>query len=350
MLWWFAHSPSAPKGLAMLAGIGVSVGILASAGPAGAAPVTSVYTFGDSLSDTGNVTAATLGLLPISPPYAPGRFSNGPVWTDIVAAAYGTESRPSLLGGNNYAVGGATTGGTASVGGVPVPGVTLQTLGFLSRLPPTGADPDALYIVYGGGNDVRNELGSTLPAETLAAAATANVRQSVTNLALAGARYIMVPNLSDLAMTPESIAGGPAIQERATTLSAAFNAALTSVLAGIEATFPVELVPLDVRSLFNDVAANPAGYGLTDVTTPCFSGAIGQPGTVCANPDQYLFWDSVHPSAAAHRILGSYALAALSDWGVGGSDGDPTEVAEPATLVLLAGGLLGLGLLRRRRA
>lgn len=88
----------------------------------------------------------------------------------------------------------------------------MQTLSFLSRLPPTGADPDALYIVYGGGNDVRNELGSTLPAETLAAAATANVGQSVTNLALAGARYIMVPNLSDLAMTPESIAGGPAIQ------------------------------------------------------------------------------------------------------------------------------------------
>lgn len=59
--------------------------------------------------------------------------------------------------------------------------------------------------------------------------------------------------------------------------------------------------------------------------------------TVCANPDQYLFWDSLHPTAAAHRILGNYALAALSDWGVGGSDGDPTEVPEPATLVLLAG-------------
>src|SRR5688500_446499 len=31
-----------------------------------------------------------------------------------------------------------------------------------------GADPDALYIVYAGGNDVRNELGSTLAPEALA--------------------------------------------------------------------------------------------------------------------------------------------------------------------------------------
>jgi len=330
-VWW-------NKSVMTMAGIGLCLGIAAMAVPADAAP-TAIYAFGDSLTDTGNIAATTAGVIPLSPPYAAGRFSNGPLWIDRVAAAYGTQAVPSLAGGNNFAFGGATTGGT-----VP-PGVTFQTLDYLARQGINGADPDALYIVYGGGNDVRNELTSTLAPETLAAAATENVRQAVTNLALAGAEYIMVPNLSDLALTPESIAGGPAMMERATALSAAFNTALSGVLAGLDAALPIDLITLDVRSLFNSVVANPAQYGLTNINTPCFTGAIDRPGTVCANPDEYLFWDSVHPTTVAHRILGDYALAALEGW-----HGDPSQVAEPATLVMFVGGLLGFGLIRRRQA
>jgi phospholipase/lecithinase/hemolysin len=336
-IWW-------NKGVMTLAGIGLCLSIAATAAPADAAP-TSIYSFGDSLTDTGNITVASFGTLPLSPPYASGRFSNGLLWIDRVTAAYGTQAIPSLAGGNNYAFGGATTGGS-----VPH-GVTFQTLDYLARQGSSGADSDALYIVYGGGNDVRNELNSTLAPETLAAAATENIRQAVTNLVQAGAKYIMVPNLSDLALTPESIAGGAEVMQRATNLSAAFNTALTGVLAGLEAAFSIDLITLDVRSLFNSVVTNPAQYGLTNINTPCFTGAIDKPGTVCANPDEYLFWDSVHPSTAAHQILGDYALAALADWYEEGVDParDPLQVAEPATLVMLVGGLLGLGLVRRRQ-
>jgi phospholipase/lecithinase/hemolysin len=176
-------------------GLSLCLGVAAAASPAVAAP-TSIYAFGDSLTDTGNVSASTFGILPLSPPYAPGRFSNGPLWVGHVMAAYGTQATPSLLGGNNFAYGGATTGGI-----IP-PGVTFQTLDYLARQGFDGADPEALYIVYGGGNDVLNELGSTLAPETLAAAATENIQQAVTNLALAGAEYIMVPNLNDLVLQP----------------------------------------------------------------------------------------------------------------------------------------------------
>jgi phospholipase/lecithinase/hemolysin len=316
------------KGVKAAVGLSLCLGVAAAASPVVAAP-TSIYAFGDSLTDTGNISASTFGILPFSPPYAPGRFSNGLLWIDHIAAAYGTQATPSLTGGNNFAYGGATTGGT-----VP-PGVTFQTLDYLARQGLNGADPDALYIVYAGGNDVRNELGSTLAPETLAAAATENIRQAVTNLAQAGAEYIMVPNLNDLALIPESMAGGAETMQRATSLSTAFNNALSGVLAGLDAAFPIDLIPLDV------------------VNTPCFSGAIDTPGTVCANPNEYLFWDSVHPTAAAHQILGNFALAALAGWNgadvASASDG-AFDIPEPATLVMLAGRLLGLGLMRCRRS
>ena len=48
-----------------------------------------VITFGDSLSDRRNVFNATLGGTPASPPYADGRFSNGPVWVEVLATGLG---------------------------------------------------------------------------------------------------------------------------------------------------------------------------------------------------------------------------------------------------------------------
>src|SRR3954466_11651359 len=152
------------KGVMIAAGLSLCLGVAATSSPADAAP-TSVYAFGDSLTDTGNINASTFGILPLSP-YASGRFSNGPIWIDRVTSAFGTQATPSLTGGNNFAYGGATTGGIAP------PGVTFQTLDYLARQGVNGADPNALYIVYAGGNDVLNELGSTLAPEALAASAT----------------------------------------------------------------------------------------------------------------------------------------------------------------------------------
>ena len=57
--------------------------------------------------------------------------------------------------------------------------------------------------------------------------------------------------------------------------------------------------------------------------------------TVCPNPDQYLFWDSVHPTARTHEILARAMKRAL--------------IAEPGTLMLLGLGLLVIGLVHRRR-
>jgi phospholipase/lecithinase/hemolysin len=49
----------------------------------------------------------------------------------------------------------------------------------------------------------------------------------------------------------------------------------------------------------SDIISDPTAYGFTDVTSPCFVG-----GTVCPTPSNHLFWDTLHPTTAAHSLLG----------------------------------------------
>lgn len=81
-----------------------------------ASSYTAVYSFGDSLSDVGNVhtltSILTLGkAAEPAPPYVNGQFSNGSVWVQDLSQLLGLAPlKPSVLGGTDYAWGGATTG------------------------------------------------------------------------------------------------------------------------------------------------------------------------------------------------------------------------------------------------
>ena len=80
--------------------------------------LSSLFVFGDSLSDGGNSgivsRAATGGTNTYPPsPYYNGQYSNGPVAVEYLWNSYNpgdTSFKPSLAGGTNYAIGGATTG------------------------------------------------------------------------------------------------------------------------------------------------------------------------------------------------------------------------------------------------
>ena len=77
------------------------------------APFSAIYAFGDSLTDGGNDSLATAGLVPVSPPYADRSFTNGQVWVKDLAQDLGLPAlKPSLAGGTDFAYGGAETGQT----------------------------------------------------------------------------------------------------------------------------------------------------------------------------------------------------------------------------------------------
>jgi phospholipase/lecithinase/hemolysin len=128
----------------------------------------------------------------------------------------------------------------------------------------------------------------------------------------AGARSFVVPNMPNLAITPVVRSLGGEAAAGATVLSAARNTELNDVLEQLEAALPnVESLRLDVSALLGSVVLHPEIYDLTDSLTPCLRFETIE-HAVCAEPDRHLFWDGLHPTAAAHGILTQAAYALLT--------------------------------------
>lgn len=268
--------------------------VLALSQFAQAAPYSALYVFGDSLSDNGNLAG-----LPESPPppYFQNRFSNGPVAAEYLAGNLGLGAGKFF----NYAVGGATTGLTNTYSSsLPNSGM-LSQVGIFAGSHPT-ADPNALYMLWGGPNDFFAISNPSLYPAAITAAVT-NILTEIGILSSLGAKHFLVPNMVNLGLTPRFLALGSAASADATLLSMAFNFALDSAL-------PSFVTEFDTFGFMNDVVANPGAFGLSDISSSCFDGT-----SLCSNPDQYLFWDDVHPTTAAASILAAQFTAAVPEPG-----------------------------------
>ncbi|MBD2772808.1 SGNH/GDSL hydrolase family protein [Iningainema tapete] len=322
---------------------------LISAQKATAADFSQLVVFGDSLSDTGNTFNISGGLInpttaiPPNPPYFQGRFSNDLVWVDYVGEQLGltptlftalTTTIPTQ--GINFAIGGANSGtGNAIVPNIPLPGVQEQVGLFAQPLLTSNqtADPNALFAVWGGGNDYL--FGNvTDPNQTVQ-----NLSNSVATLASVGAKNILVFNLPDLGKTPAALAAGNS--SNLTTLTTIHNAALASALSQLSSSNPgVNIIPVDVYSLINRIIANPGEFGFNNVTASCVIGDLQNITSVCNNPNDFLFFDAVHPSTNAHRLVADTVFSATN----------ATSVPEPtATLGILALGIGAAGVLKRKQ-
>ena len=257
-------------------------------------PLNELYVFGDSLSDVGTVFRATGGMYPPNPTYFQGRYSNGRVWVEYLAEQLHLSKSQTY----NFACGGATTG---SEGSSLVPGLLTQVQSFTQTHQQT--NPTALYVLWAGANDYLQGVSrATIPVE--------NVTEAIASLAGVGAKKILLANLPDLGQLPSTRTSTNSANLSAITQS--HNQGLRRALKQLNQQYSdLQIVTLDANTLYREAITNPAKFGFTNVISACLSGS-----RACSNPDQFLFWDGIHPTTAAHRILGEAAFSAIQDGGM----------------------------------
>jgi phospholipase/lecithinase/hemolysin len=261
-----------------------------------------IYVFGDSYCDVGNIWAATSHTIPLSPPYFQGRFSNGPIWVEHVASAWGLPMQPSLLGGTDYAVGGAFVTSAQVTPQGTIPSVPQQVALYLSQHGGK-ADPKALYVIEGGGNDILGAKGGS--PQALGGQIALGIAESELLLRFAGARNFLIPNLLDVSLLPAGKANA-AFDSAATV---ATNNSLNSLLRFEQLIEGIRINRLNIFSLFQDIAGDATHFGFTDITNPCLNPVTL---TVCSDPDHTLFWDVEHPTEFGHAFFAVQVEAKLN--------------------------------------
>ena len=279
----------------------------------------SVVVFGDSLSDTGNI--AQLYKLPAGTSFT---TNPDPVWAEIVAQTFGSSAANSLAGGTNYSWGGACVNPNGPCEN-PVPTTAGQINQHLSG---GNADPDTLYMIWGGVNDISavarsNSSDPQGALDGVLEAAGAYVDQ-IRDLQDAGARYVVVLNLPDAGKTINAQRAGAAAGLSA--LTSAYNEALDTGISSQEHG----IVPVNIFALMDEIIEDPGNYGFTNadgiactpgsnplrpngglesiVCGPTDSGYLSPPDT----DENYLFADGSHPSGAVHAAVASTVISTLT--------------------------------------
>lgn len=297
-----------------------------------------LYVFGDSLSDTGNLQTFS------QDPAVPSRFTNGPVAVEVLAAQLGLSISNALhltgaQYGNNFAVAGAIAideDGDETTPDINLPTQVNSYLAFNGNQ----ADPDALYIVMIGGNDIRAarailataEKGARKEARQRIKQATRSIKEQLKKLTAAGAQNIMVVNAPDVGAIPETdlvamqmlatsedkrttrIANK--LEQLTSVFSEKYNRRLGNVVNRVENKTGLNIVEVDLFEFVNETVENPEEYGITNTEDACvwvFSqGGAFNPE---CNFDSFVFFDEIHPTATVHQRAGVALYQALLEEG-----------------------------------
>jgi phospholipase/lecithinase/hemolysin len=321
-----------------------------------AVAIDKIVMFGDSLSDTGNIYSLTqkakkviplVPLIPKTPPYFEGRFSNGPVWIENVAKLMQVKM-------DNYAYGGSwAESAFDSLLIVPF-GLDMQVSMHLVSAVTDFHKDRHLYVIWTGGNDY---IQGRSDADYATSNTVASIRDQMEWLLFYGAKNIVLVNLPDMGGVPYVVEKGRAFANSVSKLSKMHNVKLAAMVEKERDKYPkANIMLLDVREYYNDIITHPDKYNIKNVKDACYVGGFflqsalannaeiqaakeanisvltnASLGTAyltsmaaaagkdhCDNPDEYLFWDVIHPTRVVHQAFAGLTYNRLYELGFKG--------------------------------
>jgi phospholipase/lecithinase/hemolysin len=303
---------------------------------ANAFPFNKIVFFGDSLTDNGNLYDF-IKIMPKSPPYYKGRFSNGPTWAEVVADHF---LKTHGIKSENFAVGGETV--LLISDGKTLPYTIDQSIESYIWRNLFSRKDQTLFVFWLGANDY---LAGDNDVAKLTSAVSEHLIDEINRLIAEDAKYFLILNLPDLDKTPRGASGG--ITQNLHDLTVAHNTILATKIAILKQVHPGRQIYLyNINALFSDVLNHMDKYNekyhthLAVTDKSCWLGGYTQKELAndalsyrfnnpdlrvaelvtkhyllgeqpCANPDDYIFWDHVHPTKIVHGLLAEEIIAAL---------------------------------------
>lgn len=276
--------------------------------------IETIYVFGDSLHDTGNLYKATSEEQP-SKNYYKGRFSNGPVYCEYIASIF-CEQTGRKIQLKNFAYGGALTNYRNGYEPKALPllkQIELETFVFTNEdLIIIGCGPNN----YGFFFDVH--YFPFLHLKRIRTIAI-DLERCVKRLISKGAKNIIVFNVPNIFEAPvkKRLNGifnslvAPIMARSLTKTNLMIKSLIEDNLRSSDAKISV----FDVHKFYIEALSDPEPYGFknsSDSIIPGMGRYDGEIGKLKTCED-YIFWDYVHPTTKAHKMVAEYLVAEIKE-------------------------------------
>ncbi|QIW10688.1 SGNH/GDSL hydrolase family protein [Francisella sp. LA112445] len=303
-----------------------------------------VLIFGDSLSDKGNLYKYSLQLLPKSTPYYRGMFSNGEVWSEQFANRLYLNN----ISVNNYAVGGSSVIVFPEWADNDTPYVLDDQIGLYLNLDSDDNIKEKLAIFFVGGNDYLTSNPKMGDIDSAVKQVTDGIISAIEKV---GVKKVVIIGLPDLSITGES--KSLKNQDVLKKIYIKHNQILKTYADKHNMKF------IDIAPVFNEMVNDTKNFNkkyhadisLKHIKDSCWLGGYflsekaeinkayndledkdnsranmtelldqpsmqsiidaGYTGSMCNNPQNYAFWDHVHPTYQVHRALYDHIVKEL---------------------------------------